>query len=51
MVRIKLFWILIILCLCIYGCGNEGIESALHSLSAPSAVNDVTGVPHLFYWI
>ena len=40
------YWILIILCFCFYGCGDEGIEDVLQGLPAPSAPDVViTSVP------
>ena len=40
------YWALIILCFCFYGCGDEGIQSTLQHLSAPSAPSvEITGVP------
>ena len=40
------YWILIILCFCFYGCGDEGLEDVLQGLPAPSAPDVViTSVP------
>ena len=38
--------LLLVLCFCVFGCGDEGIENTLQSLSVPSApVATITGVP------
>ena len=40
------YWLLIILCFCFYGCGDEAIEDVLQGLSVPSAPDvAITGVP------
>ena len=43
--KTKIFVFLLVICFCGYGCSDENIQATLLSVSTPSAVDDITGVP------